>query len=247
MRRWMGLVSGLCLSAFLTMFSGSVLAADLPVKAAPQPAVVTSMPSWYVRLGVLAAFPETSATIHSTVPAVDALLVGASASSNNNYTFGFDVGYFFTQNFAVSLTAGVPPTLKLYGAGTLPATLAGVGLGNHLGSVVWGPAMATAHYHFTSFGAFQPYLGIGAAYAIIFKNEDATLANLKVKNNFGFVTQAGFDYMIGRNWGLFVDVKKVWLATDASGVGTGALAGVPLAARVKVDPWVLFSGITYRF
>lgn len=229
-------------------------AADIPVYKAPAKLAVAPaaepLPSWYVRLGLLAAFPDTSASFTLG----GAPFVGGDATSNDNYTLGFDVGYFFTPNIAISLAAGIPPTLKLYGAGTIEPALAAAGLDNYLGSVLWGPAMLTGHYHFTNFGPFQPYIGAGVAYAIIFKNNDNTLVDLDVKNNFGFVLQGGFDYMLTRNWGLFLDVKYVWLETDATAnvitspasIAAG-LAGLPVTAHVKLDPWVVFTGITYRF
>jgi len=44
------------------------------------------------------------------------------------------------------------------------------------------------------------------------------------------------------------DVKKIWLGSDWDGTITTA-GGVPLAAngKVKLDPWLIIGGVTYRF
>ncbi len=49
--------------------------------------------------------------------------------------------------------------------------------------------------------------------------------------------------MINRHWGAFFDVKKAFLRTTA----TGDLGGVPVRAKVVLDPLVVHSGLTYRF
>jgi outer membrane protein len=59
----------------------------------------------------------------------------------------------------------------------------------------------------------------------------------------GVAFQVGADYMITDNWGVFVDVKKAILRTEA----TGFLGPAPIRADVKLDPLVLHTGVTYRF
>lgn len=207
-----------------------VSAADLA--AAPTTAAALPDPSWYVRVGLGGVLFDSGATITSSMGPV----TGASAHADNNLTALFEVGYFLYDNIAVSLTGGYPPTTSLNGAGTATA------LGT-LGKVTYGPATLTAHYHFKNFGPIQPYVGAGLGYAIIFNSASGTVQNLSVNGAPAFVLQAGVDYILARNWAVFFDVKKLFLSVDA----TGTLGGMPIAADVKLDPLVLFTGITYRF
>ncbi len=147
-----------------------------------------------------------------------------------------EVGYFFTPNIAVSLTGGVPPKITIRGAGAIN------GLGT-LATAVYGPSTLTAHYHFTDFGAVQPYVGAGVAFMKIFSGKDRVLQNVKADDAFGIALQAGVDVMINRHWGAFVDVKKAFLTTTT----TGTLGGTPISAKLVVDPLVVHSGVTYRF
>lgn len=205
-------------------------AADMSTKAPAQ--TQEADPPWYVRVGLGSVLFDSDATIYT--PA--GIVPGASAHAGNNLTALFEVGYFINDNIAVSLTGGYPPTTTLTGVGTAK------GLGA-LGDVTYGPATATLHYHFKNFGLIQPYVGAGVGYAIIFNASDGAVKDLHVSGAPAFVLQAGVDYVIDRNWVAFVDVKKLFLAVDA----TGFLGPVPVRADVSLDPLVLFTGIAYRF
>lgn len=161
---------------------------------------------------------------------------GASARADDNFTVGFEIGYRFTENFAVSFTAGIPPSTTLTGTGPLAGT--------ELGRVTYGPAVLSAHYHFTNFGPlFQPYVGAGVNYTLVWNEKDKAIKNLKVDNAFGFVLQAGIESDFNEHWGTFVDVKKIFLETDA----TGTVGGAPASGKIDLDPWIVMAGVTYRF
>ncbi|PZP53217.1 MAG: OmpW family protein, partial [Micavibrio aeruginosavorus] len=65
--------------------------------------------------------------------------------------------------------------------------------------------------------------------------------DLNIDNAFGPALQAGFDYWISENWGVNLDVKKIWLNVDAS-LNNGAVK-----ADVDLDPWLVGAGVSYRF
>jgi outer membrane protein len=165
-----------------------------------------------------------------------ALQAGASIDIDPHFSAIVEAGYFFTPNFAVSFTGGLPPKIDIMGAG------AAAPLGR-LGTMTYGPSTLTAHYHFTNFGRFQPYIGAGPTFMLAFDTKDGALANLKVDHAIGFAVQIGADFMINENWGAFVDFKKAYLRTKA----TGTLGGAPVTSDVRLDPAVYHVGITYRF
>lgn len=206
--------------------SASSFAADAAAPAKPED------PKWFIKLGPGGVLFNSSAKLSTPLGQVP----GASARASNNLAALFSVGYFVTDAIALELGAGIPPTTALDGRGTA------AGLGN-LGKVTYGPATLTATYHFKNFGAFQPYAGLGGAYAIIFDAKDGAVTNLSVKGAPAFVLQAGIDYAIDRHWAAFVDVKQLFLSVDAS----GNLGPTPVTAKVKLDPTVVFAGVAYRF
>jgi len=189
---------------------------------------------FYVNLGVAGLLFDTDASIDAAGRA----LPGSNLHASNNVTLGFGIGYFVTPDVSLLALLGVPPTTTLTGQGSLS--------GLTLGKVTYGPSMLTANYHFRQFGAFQPFLGAGLAYTIVFGTEDNAITNLRVKNSIGAVIRAGFDLMFSDRWGVFMSASKVFVTTNASGNAT-TLGGTPVSAHVSFDPLVLFSGITYRF
>lgn len=200
--------------------------------AQPKVTPIESRSPWFVRLGAGGIYFDSSASLKAAGTPV----LGATATADDNYTFLFDVGYYLYDRISVTFTGGYPPTTALTGQGT--ATALGV-----VGRTVYGPAALTAQYHFAEFGAFQPYLGGGLAYAIIFNSEDAATKNLSIKGAPGLVLQAGFDIMLDQHWGMYLDVKKLYLQVNA----TGTLGPAPVTADITLDPLVVSTGITYRF
>jgi outer membrane protein len=179
-----------------------------------------------IRGRVLVVAPQASATIDQ-VPGGD-VTIGTSVVPE------LDITYFFTQNLAAELILGVTPH-NINGT----AALAGVGVGR-----AWLlPPTVTLQYHFTNMGAFRPYIGAGPNYTVFFNQSAAggAITQLSIKNSFGAAVQVGFDYMIDRHWGWNVDVKKLFLRPNVS-MNNGTLTG-----RVRIDPWIVGTGVTYRF
>ena len=182
--------------------------------AAPADTKPAKESRWFTRIGVVGAFYHSSATIATngqTIP-------GATAKASNNFTVSFDVGYDITKNIAASVTVGVPPKPHITGQGTV----ASLGV---LGKVRYGPMFLTGYYRFTKVGRVRPYVGGGAAYAIIFKEFDGSVRQLGVHNNWGSLLQGGVEYEVNKKYGPFFDFKEVWLAVDAHGqLGMGSLS-----------------------
>ncbi len=103
-------------------------------------------------------------------------------------------------------------------------------------------------YHFTQFGAIQPYVGAGVGYGLLFGNiSDGILTNFSVDQNFGLVLQAGADYMLTENWGVFVDGKKLFYSTDGQGLVVRPGTFVRVRSHLQLDPWVATVGITFKY
>ena len=158
---------------------------------------------------------------------------GLDLSINDRLIPEIDFSYFFMPQFAVELVLTYPQKQSIRSGGT------------KIGSLKHLPPTLTAQYHFTSLGAFKPYVGAGLNYTRFSNVEfdpsvQAALQPTLSKNSFGLAVQAGFDYEVARNVYLNVDVKKVQIRTDVSSAGTKV-------GTFKVDPWLLGVGIGRRF
>ena len=145
-----------------TTFVGLAMAGQAQ---AAEPAPPSS--GFYVNLGVAGLLFDTSASIN----AAGSPLPGSNLHASNNATLGFGIGYFVTPDVSLLALLGVPPQTTLTGRGTLG--------GLTLGKVTYGPSMLTANYHFRQFGAFQPFLGAGITYTVVFGTKDSAIVNLQ--------------------------------------------------------------------
>jgi outer membrane protein len=214
--------------------SGPAIAADLGMRKgiAPLPPLEKPFQRFYIHAGPVGLFYSESAKM----AAGGARIPGADVRIPNSLSFAVEAGYFFSPNFAVGFAGGYPPLVKVEAKGSIN------GLGT-LGKVAGGPTALTAQYHFTGLGAFQPYVGLGPSLMVIFNDKDGAVRQLKTDHALGFAVQAGFNYMLNDNWGVFVDAKKVFLEARTR----GTLGGAPIDATVKLDPLVVHTGVTYRF
>ena len=83
-------------------------------------------------------------------------------------------------------------------------------------------------------------------YTHYFKNGGAgpSYANLSIKDSWGVAGQIGFDYMLDKHWGINFDVKKIMMEPNAT---VTLLPSTPVTAKVKINPWIVGTGITYKF
>lgn len=223
-------------TALSSIFSvTATLAADL-ASGPDVPAAVKAEPGpWQVRLRGIYVLPDFSNRV-LTVNA--APLAGARIGVTDSIIPELDITYYFTKNIAAELILAVTRHTA-YGAGTIS------GLGS-LGRSWLLPPTLTLQYHFTDFGAFKPYIGGGINYTWFFNTNSNTLRNFSLRDNVSYVAQFGFDYALNDHWGWNVDVKRVFLLTTASG-NLGATNGPRVTAPLRIDPWLIGTGLTYRF
>ncbi|MCM2290816.1 OmpW family protein [Allorhizobium sp. BGMRC 0089] len=206
-------------------------AADLTagVDAAPQPQKTEKLTKspWQVRLRALGVVTRDSGHVNG--------VAGSGLSYSDTVVPELDFSYFFTPNIAAELILG-----------TSYANINGTGSISSLGKVgkTWFlPPSLTLQYHFTNFGKFQPYVGAGINYTMFYNQKAGSADSLKVKNTWGPVLQVGADYMINDHWGINFDVKKIFLRPDFD----VTVGGNKLSGKAKLDPWLIGTGVTYRF
>jgi outer membrane protein len=202
--------------------------------ATASPAAAETKLGWYIQAGPAGvAFSE-----RASISAGGSVIAGAGATLSDNGTLGLGVGYRFSDAFSVIAIGGLPPTTTVEGTGPL----AGITVGN----VTYGPLIVAANYHIPTKGKFQPFIGAGFNYTIVFDTDDSGLTNLKADNAFGGVLRIGFDYMLNESNGLFFSANKVFVNTTATGNAV-ALGGAPVTAKIDLDPLILHAGWVHRF
>lgn len=236
--------------------------ANPPVAPSPSP---DTAPRWYVKLGALGALNQSWSSLfaqsvaETAVPGIGLVpvagfgpqlsLVGRGATYSSIVSASFAGGYFFTPNWSLEVSSGVPIwlTIKITGFPAAPPS-SGTVLGKLLPAVV----PITAVYHFTQFGAVQPYLGAGIVPTFELAVQDGFNTGGSFAPTAGLVAQAGADYMFNQNWGLFLDVKKlfIWTSGKSTGFDLGPPIGtIPGAASINTtfQTWLFSTGVTYRF
>ncbi len=222
----------------------AIVAAALMACMLWQPAQAQEAQSpWQVRVRALGVLPSTGGSTVNVANVPSLSSPNSGLSIGNSIVPEADISYFFTRNVAAELILGVTPH-HITGTGTL----ANLDVGN-----AWLlPPTLMLQYHVTQLGAFQPYVGLGVNYTFFFSQSAAgtttagglTVTSLTLHDTVGGAAQIGFDYMIDKNWGLNLDVKKLLLRPTYDAMVNGT---IPVSGTAQIDPWLVGAGVTYRF
>ncbi|MDR3463830.1 MAG: OmpW family outer membrane protein [Beijerinckiaceae bacterium] len=227
-----GVLSAFLLGAALTGAS----AADLPsTTTAPVPPVFTdSFNPWAVRLAVTGVLPTNGGSLSTAGGGY----VSNGFKATNSVIPELDIGYYFTKNIAAQLVCCLSPHNVFLDGGALNGVQASRAL--------LFPPTLLLQYHFTDFGAIQPYAGVGVNYTHFFGTtpNSALLSSVSIKDSWGVAAQLGVDYVLDRNWALNLDAK--WILIDPT-VQATTVGGVALNGRANINPVLVSAGIVYRF
>lgn len=138
------------------------------------------------------------------------------------------LGYYFNKNWSVEAICCVSPH-HVQGTGTING-------GSVIKTWVFPPTL-TLVYHFTNFGAFQPYLGAGVNFTAYWGTRAGnqpfqiplvgtinpvnntvgsyTATGATITPSWGVAAQAGMDYMINKEWGWNLDAKWILMEPNA--------------------------------
>ena len=115
--------------------------------------------NWLLRGGLAYISPNDDSDAITGVP-------GSEIGVDDAATFGFTVGYMFTNNVSVELLGIWPANHDLEGEGTLP----GLGI-NDVGELdIWTPTVSV-NYYFMQGSKFRPHIGAGLTYTTYMDEE----------------------------------------------------------------------------
>ncbi len=185
--------------------------------------------NWQVRIRGLAIAPDEDASIES---------IGGEVDISTAVIPELDFTYFFTEHWAAEL---------ILGTSKHDVEAIGTAAGNmDLGHVWLLPPTLTLQYHITG-QKLRPYLGAGINYTLFYGSDEGPVADgVDYENSTGLALQLGVDYELGNHWFLNMDLKKIFLSTDAT-IDANTVLGATVGAEVDIDPLLVGIGLGYRF
>lgn len=211
--------------AIVGFSSGFASQAFAPSSQKEEPAAryhQTKRGDWITRLRALYLLPFSSSSSVSSIP-------NSGVKAHPGWTGEFDFGYMFTQNLGSELILATSYH-TLWGTKSLQGT--------KIGSAWLLPPTLTLQVRLLPKSIIQPYLGGGVNYTV-FYGKHCNLANtsLHLNPSWGGAVQAGIDYFFFRDWLFNVDVKYIWIHTDARLHG-----GVNGKVHVNINPLAIGFG-----
>jgi len=154
---------------------------------------------------------------------------GTKVEADSRWIPEVDVSYFFTKNISTELVLTYPQTVDIK-----------VG-GSKQGSIKALPPSLLVQYHYTDWGSFQPYAGLGINYTSFTSRSNILGGTAQVdSSSIGLAAQVGMDYVINKNWSVNVDAKYIQMNTDVKLNGTKI-------GSVGLNPITIGVGVGYRF
>jgi outer membrane protein len=161
---------------------------------------------------------------------------GADAKVGNASTVLATYEREVAPKLGLELVLGVPPTIKAKASGTVPF------LGDVLSAKNVAPT-AFINYHFGEPGqTLRPYVGVGVNYTKFTSASTPYGWNVSLSDSWGLAGQAGVDYALSRQWGLFASVAAVQVKSDLVAVGAAVLR-----STIDFRPIVYTAGASYKF
>ena len=155
--------------------------------------------------------------------------------------YGASVNFFISDRLSIDIGASVisPET-------TIRRRAIGAPGGNVEIDMV--PITGIVQFHLIPNGVIDPYIGGGAAYVLFEDAENIGLGDLDridLKDDVGFVVNAGVGIRLGSRFGIVLDGKYVPIEADATAINLGATEEDD--TRVDISPIIISAGLQLRF
>jgi outer membrane protein len=184
------------------------------------------------------------------------------SSVSNADTLGLALTHFFTDNIGVTVDAGIPPTFRLSGQGSL------AGFGKIGTAKQWSPAVVAKYFFGNANDKFRPFVGAGVTYvwysdakltpafqnyiAMPLSASGTGTATASLSSSFAPVASAGATYNLDDKWSIGFSVSYIPLKTEATinSTATGNYAAYgnnSYKTKLTLDPIITFLSVGYKF
>ena len=162
---------------------------------------------------------------------------GADAEVGNATTAIFVYERLFTPNVGLEFVLGVPPRLKAKATGSVAF------LGDDvLSAKNVAPTLLLNYHFFAPSDSLRPYFGAGINYTRFADVKSSLAPDVKMGSSTGLALQAGVNYAINKDWGLFASIAKLKVKSKVVAVGPTVLT-----TTVDFRPLVYSAGVSYQF
>lgn len=203
-----------------------------------------------VKVGLLRYDTTSKSSGLLTSPALPAL-AGSDAKTGDATTLLLVFERTLSPNVGVELALGIPPRIKAQATGPLQAFLAANGLSQEvLSAKNVSPTLLANYYFGAPADIWRPYVGAGINYTkFAGKRSSLPTTSLTMSDSWGLALQAGVNYAIDRQWGLFASAARIDVKSDVEAVATIPGVPVPVSIKTSIDfrPWTYQIGASYRF
>jgi outer membrane protein len=176
---------------------------------------------------------------HSSTDGISGIGVppGADAEVGTATTVIFVYERLFTPNVGLEIVLGVPPKTKTKATGSVAF------LGDDvLSAKNVAPTLLLNYHFFSPSDALRPYVGVGINYTKFTDVTSSLAADVQMSSSTGLALQAGINYAISKDWGLFASIAKIDVKSKVVAVGTTVLT-----TTVDFRPIVYSAGLSYQF
>jgi outer membrane protein len=162
---------------------------------------------------------------------------GADAEVGDATTAIFVYERLFTPQVGLEFVLGVPPRLKAKATGSVAF------LGDEvLSARNVAPTLLLNYHFFEPSGRFRPYLGAGINYTRFTDVKSSLAPDVEMGSSTGLALQAGVNYAVTKDWGLFASVAKINVTSKVVAVGATVLT-----TTVDFRPLVYSAGVSFQF
>ncbi|WP_280154063.1 OmpW family outer membrane protein [Piscinibacter sp. XHJ-5] len=162
---------------------------------------------------------------------------GADAETGDATTVIAVYERLITPNLGVELVLGVPPRIKADAKGSVAF------LGSDILSARNVSPTLLVLYHFGQPGdRFRPSLGAGINYTKFTDIKSRLAPKVEMSDSTGWAVQAGLDYALTKEWGLFASVAALQVKSKVVASGTTVLT-----SEIDFRPVVYSFGASYKF
>lgn len=220
------------------------------------PAAAQSAGSNVVNVGWFHLYTDDSSQpLRQTAPG-QTTFAGSGAGVSSADTLGIAYTRFITDNFALTLDAGIPPKFKLDGEGTLASR-------GQLGTAKqWSPAIVAKWFFGEANAKWRPFVGVGVTHvwysdvklsqslqSLVTPGVPGGTATANLSSSWAPVANVGMTYNMNERWSIGFSLSYIPLDTNAEIIGRNA-AGTPVTRHVTsltLDPYVSFLSVGYKF